>query len=267
MKMKMSPQDRSRLTGINLLFADIDNTISDNGKITQEAYSALWRAHDAGLDVVPTTGRPAGWCDHIARMWPVRGVIGENGGIYFQMTQTGMQKVYACDQQTRDANRERLDSIRADILAAVPGAALASDQPYRELDLAIDYCEDVDPLSKQDVLRIVDIFDKYGATAKVSSIHVNGWFGDFDKLTMAKRFALDVCGIDLEANKEGVAFIGDSPNDQPMFEYFPLSFGVANIESFADDITSPPAFVTDRACGSGFAELIDEITDARSNRQ
>ena len=257
--MRMSPENRARLSGIKLLFADIDNTLSDNGRITEGAYASLWRARNGGVDVVPTTGRPAGWCDHIARMWPVRGVIGENGAFYFRMTQTSMEKVYACDQQTRNANRKHLDSICADILAAVPGCAVASDQTYREHDLAIDYCEDVTPLAKQEVLRIVRIFEKHGATAKVSSVHVNGWFGSFDKLTMAKQFALDVCGIDLETHREEAAFIGDSPNDEPMFAYFPLSFGVANVATFLDEIISPPAFVTEQACGAGFSELIDTI--------
>lgn len=262
--MNLSSADRSRLARVKLLFTDIDETLSTEGKITPAAYDALWRARDGGIDVVPTTGRPAGWCDHIARMWPVLGVVGENGGMYFRMTPQGMERAYASDEKTRNANRRRIDSIRSEILDSVPGTALASDQPYRELDLAIDFCEDVEPLPREQVQRIVSIFEKHGATAKVSSIHVNGWFGTFDKLSMAKRLAQEVCGLDLAADKEAAAFIGDSPNDEPMFKYFPLSFGVSNINAFLDQLKSPPSFVLDHSAGAGFAELVDMILSARN---
>ena len=89
------------LKNVRYLFTDIDDTISTEGKITQQAYDALWRAHDAGLVIVPVTGRPAGWCDHIARMWPVDGVIGENGGFYMRMTDQGLQRVFRYDDVAR----------------------------------------------------------------------------------------------------------------------------------------------------------------------
>ena len=214
------------LKNVRYLFTDIDDTISTEGKITQQAYDALWRAHDAGLVIVPVTGRPAGWCDHIARMWPVDGVIGENGGFYMRMTDQGLQRVFRYDDVARTSFRQRLQQIREEILLKVPGCGIASDQAYREYDLAIDFCEDVKPLTVDDVAEIVRIFESHGATAKISSIHVNGWFGDFDKLTMAKQYAQDVFGVSLIEENDCFAFCGDSPNDEPMFAYFKHSFGV-----------------------------------------
>ena len=261
--MDIPAKDRDLLGRVQTLFADIDDTLSTDGRVTAEAYSALWRAHDAGLGVVPVTGRPAGWCDHIARMWPVDGVVGENGGLYFHMADAGLRKVYMHDEDTRARFRQRLDAIGREILRDVPGCGLASDQAYREYDLAIDYCEDVAPLPASAVDRIVAVFDRHGANAKVSSIHVNGWYGEFDKLSMVKRFVREVYSLDLDMHKDRFAFVGDSPNDESMFAFFPLSFGVANVRRFQDRIRHGPAWVTEQESGGGFAEVVDAILAAR----
>jgi HAD superfamily hydrolase (TIGR01484 family) len=209
--------------------------------------------------VVPITGRPAGWCDHIARMWPVDAVVGENGACYMRYD-AGSRKLvkrFMVDDDARAEQRRRLHAVGEKIVAAVPGAALASDQHYRESDLAIDFCEDVPPLPRAAVDLIVALMHEAGMTAKVSSIHVNGWFGTYDKLTMTRRLFAEAFGEDLDAARERYVFAGDSPNDAPMFAYFPNAVGVANIAPFLDRIPTPPAYVTDREAGAGFVELAD----------
>ena len=134
-------------------------------------------------------------------------------------------------------------------------AALASDQPYRLADLAVDFCEDVPALPESEIDRIVAIFERAGAQAKVSSIHVNGWFGDYNKLSMAKTLLADVFGLDWERARDVVIYAGDSPNDEPMFAAFPLSVGVANIQAFAHRLENKPAYITRGHSGQGFAEL------------
>ena len=163
---------------ISGVFFDIDDTITSKGKLLAEAFNAIWSLKENGLKTVPITGRPAGWCDHIARMWPVDGVVGENGALYFWLDENKhkLLKRYVDDESTRTDKRKRLQKVKEKILAAVPGTALASDQAYREADLAIDYCEDVPALNQADVEKICSIFEEHGATCKVSSIHVNGWF-------------------------------------------------------------------------------------------
>jgi HAD superfamily hydrolase (TIGR01484 family) len=242
-------------------FFDIDDTFTTGGMIPAVAFEALWKLRSCGIKVVPITGRPAGWCDHIARMWPVDGVVGENGALCFWMddNEKKLKKRFFDPEETRKEKRKRLEGIRDEILKAVPGAAVASDQPYREADLAIDYCEDVRPLQEKDVKKICRIFESHGATCKVSSIHVNGWFGTYDKLSMARTFAGDRWGIDLDSEKERFCFCGDSPNDEPMFRYFPFSFGVRNVLLFADRMAYLPAFVTDHEGGEGFAEIVETV--------
>jgi HAD superfamily hydrolase (TIGR01484 family) len=239
------------------VLTDIDDTLSTHGRISADAYRAMEELRRAGRLVIPITGRPAGWCDHIARMWPVDAVVGENGALYMRHDEVSGRLVrhHAVDEPTRRADRTRLAAIGAKILAAVPGCALASDQPYRETDLAIDFREDVPPLPREAVDRIVELMRAEGMTAKVSSIHVNGWFGGFDKLTMTRTLLADAFGIDVDAERERFVFAGDSPNDAPMFAFFPNAVGVANVRQFADRIATLPAYVTLAAAGAGFAEL------------
>ncbi len=252
------------LKRVQVVLADIDDTLTTEGRLTAKAYGAIERLESAGIAVAPVTGRPAGWCDHIARMWPVAGVIGENGALYFSYDrrERSMRRVYAQDDTTRAANRQRLEALATDILAAIPGAAISADQFTREIDLAIDFCEDVPPLSESDIAKIVARFDAAGATAKVSSIHVNGWFGDHDKLTMAHRFLHDVLSIDAAADNGTAAFIGDSPNDEPMWAFFELAVGVANANSYRGQLTTPPAYVASQDGGAGFTEFADMLIRA-----
>lgn len=237
-----------------LLF-DIDETLTTDGKLTADAYSVLERLRQSGRILVPITGRPAGWCDHIARMWPVDAVVGENGAFYFRYHDGKLLKRYQNDDQVRAGKRARLGAIAAHILAQVPGCALASDQPYRETDLAIDFCEDVPALPLSAAERIAGLMRDAGLTAKISSIHVNGWFGEYDKLATTRQLFTEQFSTDLASANSEFAYIGDSPNDAPMFAFFGNSVGVANVERFAGKFESEPKYVTRSHSGDGFAEL------------
>src|SRR3989441_6493192 len=193
------PNDVRR--GMRGVLTDIDDTLSTAGRIGAAAYTAMERLRAAGLLVVPVTGRPAGWCDHIARMWPVDAVVGENGAFYFFYAGGRLQKRFQDDAETRREKRARLDAIAHRVLAAVPGCALAADQNYRETDLAIDYCEDVPPLPLEAAERIASLMRAAGLNAKISSIHVNGWFGEYDKLAMSRMLFSERFGMDLAASK------------------------------------------------------------------
>lgn len=250
--------------GLVGVFTDVDDTLTEDGRLVPEAFLALAKAQQAGLRVVPITGRPGGWVDQMARMWPVDGVVGENGGLWFYRTAKALERRFLQPADVRAANRAKLDALAESILQAVPGTALASDQPYRDLDLAIDFCEDVPALPDQAIHDIVRCFERAGATCKVSSIHVNGWFGDFDKLTGCRRFLQDRYGEDLDGQAERWLYVGDSANDEPMFDYFPLSVGVANVRRFLPMMDAHPKFITDAEGGDGFAELMQHILRLRS---
>jgi hypothetical protein len=182
-------------------------------------------------------------------MWPVDGVVGENGGLWFFMGERRLERRFLQPADERATNRARLEAVRSAMLTEIPGCGIASDQPYRELDLAVDFCEDVPRLPESAVDAIVAVFERFGATCKVSSIHVNGWFGAFDKLTGWERLMAD---LGEPADPRAWAFVGDSANDAPMFAHFPMSVGVANVDAFLPRIPTWPAFRTEREGGHGF---------------
>ena len=253
----------SKRSAIEYVLCDIDDTLTINGRLPAAAYAAMECLERAGIRVIPITGRPAGWCDHMARMWPIAGLVGENGAFYFRYdaVQRRMVRRYWKTDDERHKDRARLDRLRQGILEAIPGCRVSADQPYREADLAIDFCEEVPALLMTEVEKIVRCFEQAGARAKISSIHVNGWFGDYDKLAMTRLFFREQFDRDLEVVRDNVVFAGDSPNDEPMFAYFPHAVGVANVRDFVDRMKHLPAWVTQREGGFGFAEMVEVLLD------
>ena len=266
--MAMQPltaMPREVAASIHTVFSDIDDTLTTEGKLTVEGYAALQELKDAGIRVVLVTGRPAGWCDHIGRMWPVDAVIGENGAFYcwYDHDAHKLKTRHVFDESQRAKNTQRMATACEKILREVPGCALASDQFCRLYDIAIDFCEDVPALPESSVQRIVQLMEQSGMTAKVSSIHVNGWFGDYDKLSMAHLLMRERYSLELEAERGRCTFVGDSPNDAPMFAYLPHAVGVANVTRFALPPAQAPAYVTSEAAGAGFAQVMRTLLAAR----
>lgn len=248
---------------LRVLLTDIDGTLTLSGRLPESSYGKLSDLSRAGIYVIPVTGRPAGWCEMIARLWPVHGVVGENGAFTFRYDGKKMKRHFARTPEQRKTDREKLKVIRREVLSKVPGAGIASDQFSRMFDLAIDFSEDVKPLSEKAIQDIVKIFKKHGAQAKVSNIHVNGWFGAHDKVTTCKEYLEKEFGYSEADMRKYCAFVGDSPNDEPMFEFFPNSVAVANIAEFLPSLKHKPAFVTPSSEAEGFCELATQILSVR----
>lgn len=252
--------------GVQYVLSDIDDTMTDEGLLPARSYDAMWRLHEAGFQVIPVTGRPAGWCDLIARQWPVAGVVGENGAFVFYMDGKHLKQIYH-PQVNRERMQGELARIKERVFTEVPGTREAKDQFARMFDLAIDFCEEPPYLGLEEASKIKQICESFGAHAKVSSIHVNTWFGDYDKLSMTKLFFQQHFAIDLDQDNTIAVFSGDSPNDEPMFGYFRNSVAVANFASFADQVQSLPRYITNGERGYGFAELADLLCHARTGRK
>ncbi len=246
-------------------FTDIDDTLTEGGILPARSFQALWDLSGAGLRVVPVTGRPAGWCDHIARMWPVHAVLGENGAFTYAYDRERrlMRRRYSADPLELERGRKRLAEIAEKILREVPGTRVAADQPFRISDYAIDFREDVPPLSAQAVDRICAILAAEGVRYKVSSIHVNYWVGDFDKLSCLERFLAEESGLPLASLQDRVLFIGDSPNDEPLFRGLPHSAAVGNLREFVPRLAHLPRYITQGDSAAGFCEAVRVILEKR----
>lgn len=258
---EMTPEEAKQ---IRYVLCDIDDTITTEGKLTAAAYSAIWKLHDHGYHVIPVTGRPAGWCDMIIREWPVRAVVGENGAFVYYFEDGHLQKYTHPSVATGDI-QGRLKAVRDACLARVPGCRVSKDQFARIYDVAIDFNEDPPYLGLEAAEKIKEVCESMGAVAKISSIHVNAWFGDYDKVGMTQMFFEHVLGETESFMKERVIFFGDSPNDEPMFRFFPYATAVANIKPFVDKLNYLPAFVTDECSGKGFSQAVDYLLEIAGN--
>ena len=242
------------------MLTDIDDTLTLRGKLTAPAYAALWKLKTAGLRVIPITGRPAGWCDCIARQWPVDGIVGENGAFAFWEDETALLRVMYHPNAVRN-DHPVLKRVRERALTEVPGLREAKDQFTRLFDIALDFAEEAPVLPFSAAERVREIALEEGAIAKISSIHVNVWMGSYDKLAMTECFLRERFGWRGDVTE--VLFTGDSPNDEPMFARFPLSCAVANIRRFMNHISTLPAFIAAREGGDGFAEIAEKVIGSR----
>lgn len=249
-------QARRRIRGV---FTDIDDTLTRDGEIEPPALDALASLQAAGVTVIAVTGRPLGWSEPFARRWPVAAIVPENGAM--AVLPDGSRR-YVQPQGERARNAERLREVAARILREVPGATLARDSAGRETDIAIDHSE-FSHLPPQAIEQVVALMRSEGMQATVSSIHVNGWFGDHDKWRGACWVARGLLGADLAAEVDRWAYVGDSTNDQLMFRHFPHSIGVANIARFLAQLEHRPRYVTEGERGAGFAEVARALLEAR----
>lgn len=260
------PQDlvKNQIKGVCL---DIDDTLSTQGKLTSEAYESLWSLKKAGFAVVPITGRPAGWCDHFARFWPVDAVVGENGAFTFFMSQGVRRRINTPAGATEETLKQKLNELSLKIKNQFYDVRWASDQAYREFDLAIDVCEDVAPWPMDQVNALLDLCKSEGAHAKLSSIHVNTWFGEYDKKKGFQYWlAQGAPGLTgpVPALDEWI-YIGDSPNDEPMFSHFKYSVGVANLHQYLGRLQYFPTWITSQESGKGFSEMAQQLIESRKS--
>jgi HAD superfamily hydrolase (TIGR01484 family) len=245
------------------VLTDIDDTLTTDGAITPEALAALEALVAAKLPVIAITGRPMGWSEPFARAWPIDAIVAENGAIALFREGGSVRVDYAQDEATRRRNATRLREVAARVLREVPGSTLARDSAGRVTDIAIDHAEFA-RLSPAQIAQVVRVMRDAGMQATVSSIHINGWFGEHDKASGARWIVRRLFGRDLDAERAHWVYVGDSTNDQLMFERFPVSVGVANLLQFAGQLQVWPAYLTRGERGAGFAEIAATLVAARS---
>lgn len=253
-------QPRRQLVGV---FTDIDDTLTTEGAITQDALRSMAALKAAGLHVVAVTGRPVGWSEPFATAWPIDAIVAENGAVALVPSATGeLEKRYQQDAATRERNFKRMQDVLARIEREIPGAQRATDSAGRECDIAIDHSE-FTSLSDSQIASVVALMQSEGMHATVSSIHVNGWYGDHNKLAGARWIVRELWNRSLDLEMSRWAYVGDSTNDALMFQHFEHSIGVANVRRFEAALPHLPRYVATHERGAGFAEAAAAVLSAR----
>ncbi|PHR62027.1 MAG: HAD family hydrolase [Robiginitomaculum sp.] len=262
----MNPFDEfpaREMANLSFLVSDIDDTLTLGGVLPAAVYTALETMRAIGIKVILITGRPAGWCDMIARFWPIDAVVGENGSFYFKPENGQIKRVWIDQAETRTANLAKLQIMAEQIVGEFPGTALAEDNPWRATDVAVDFAEDVKALPLTVAEQIRSRFEQMGATAKVSSIHVNAWIGSYDKLSMFERLLAAEYKLSVDDILTKTIYTGDSPNDAPMFRRFFLSVGMKSVRQYDMPKSDLPGFVTDGDGADGFMEVAKQVLQSK----
>jgi len=257
----LSEASGDEFRGVRFVLTDMDETLTWKGRLSASTYTALERLQAAGVRVIPITAAPAGWCDQMARMWPVDGVIGENGGLYFERAATGhgLIRRYWHSDELRATISERLESIAETVMAKLPEVRFADDQPFRLTSIAFSRPDD--PESGELLVRVLR---EAGADVTINNLWVLGWLGGYDKLSMARRILAGQYGVDIDRERDFILYSGDSTNDAPMFEFFRHTVGVCTVTQYLDQLPVAPRWITKGPGGSGFVEIAEAVIAARS---
>jgi HAD superfamily hydrolase (TIGR01484 family) len=249
----LSSAPHATFASVHFVLTDMDETLTHKGRLPARTYEALERLLRAGLTVIPVTAAPAGWCDQMARMWPVDGVIAENGGVFIARSGEGrVERTFWHSENDRAVASLRLAAMERAVKLRVPSAILADDQPFRLTSIAF-----ARPLQALDVEALLAALAKSGAKSTCNNLWVLGWIGDYDKLSMSCRVLWDVYGLDPEAARTQVAYYGDSENDSVMFGHFTHTIGMNTVRDAP--LTALPKWITAGPGGEGFVEAADAI--------
>lgn len=250
----LSLLSEEKVCPLEYVLTDVDDTITTNGKLMPEALQALYNLSENGFKVICVTGGSAGWGDTYLRQWPVEAVVSESGAVSLYR-ENGVIKHYVHPSIVQEGYAERSRLLIEKVLKEVPGSKLSSDQFARLYDIAFDHGSEPPYLDKDQIQKVVGICQEFGAETAVSSIHVNAWFGQYDKKRGALSFFRDILGIDEAAFKRMCCYCGDAPNDQVMFSYLPLTFGVGNVLEHIAEFHDFPSYVSQGKYGKGFSQI------------
>ncbi len=257
----LSEADTGTFREVRFVLTDMDDTLTHNGQLAAQTYDALERLRDAGLKVIVVTAAPAGWCDQMARMWPVDGVIGENGGFYFSRNRAmpDVTRLFWHDEKERPTIRNLLAEIGRQVEQKVVFAQYADDHPFRLTSIAF-----ARPSNRIAAKEVLIALRDAGAQATMNNLWILGWLGGYDKLAMSQRVLSDHFRLDIQKRPGAVLYVGDSVNDAPMFGCFQHSVGVSTVRQYLPEMAHWPKWIASGPGGSGFVEAAEAVLQSQA---
>lgn len=249
---------------VRIVLADMDDTLVHNGRLAASTLDALERLQSAGIKTIPVTAAPAGWCDQMARTWPVEGVIGENGGFFFRFSQaTGvLTRMFWHDEHERPSIRNLLVEIGREVQRRVPSVEYAEDSPFRLTSIAFTR-----PQGRKHVQDIMGAIQMSGANASANNLWILAWLGSYDMLGMSERVLRQCFDINISKHPREVLYIGDSIHAAAMFGSFQHSVGGSTVRRYLPEIGKWPRWIASEPGGSGFVEVADVMLRGLSQKR
>lgn len=255
----ISTLPRAEATRLRGVAFDLDDTLLEHGRLTEATYSVLFRLVEGGLSLYGVTGRPAGWAELLARLFPVAAVIAENGAVACARRGERVQLLDSVDSNTRRERGLRLDALIASFREHFGDFEPADDVRARISDRTFDIGEHR-RIGRERVNEAADFLRAAGARVFVSSVHLHATFDYADKASSAVRLLARDSGLDATAVRHAYAYLGDSENDASCFAAFSTSIGVANL---CGRTTLRPRYITSRPRGEGVVEAARVILSLR----
>lgn len=246
----------SDLQPVRLVATDIDGTLTSHQRFTPQLLTALQALATAGITVVLTTGRSAGWVSALVHYLPVAGAIAENGGLYF--TNSGDSILLSAIRDI-DGHRQHLAQFFQKLMTTCPKLQASPDNAFRLTDWSFD----VAGLTESELGAIAACCQQQGWGFTYSNVQ-----GHIKPLGQDKAVGLQqlLARQFPQLTPKQVLTIGDSPNDEPMFnpDLFPLSIGVANVLPYCGSEHSQmmrhlPRYVTTHPEVAGFCEIVQHL--------
>ena len=236
---------------IRLIATDMDGTLTQAEKFDSKLFEMLTKLSTAGIDVLITTGRSAGWVQAVATYLPVVGAIAENGGLIY-WNHDPQPKLISLGNI--EQHRQQLHRVFQLLKTKFPHLRESSDNRFRITDWTFDV-ENLSPTELEQIDRVCQN-EGYGFTYSTIQCHIKPTYQD-----KAHGLQKIIPQYFPNLKPEQILTVGDSPNDESMFnqQEFPLSVGVANVKNYRDRLKYLPAYITSKSEGEGFCELAELI--------
>ncbi len=221
---------------IKKVFSDFDGTLTESdGSLSKHFITILDLLQKRRVPLSIVTGRSLSWGHFFITHFPqVDSVICEGGGVLLFRDSNGVMME---ENLVSEDDYLFLEKAAFDLTNSFD-CPLSLDSFGRRTDRAIDLYKFKGNKSLKK--NIEDFLREKGLNFSSSNVHLNFWKGEFSKSKAMKHLLRKKYP---SYQVEDCLFFGDAPNDESVFEFFPNSVGVSNIQPHLDSMKFHPKVI------------------------
>ncbi len=233
--MLVIPSDLPRLNPSKIVFSDFDGTLTlENKALTTEFFAILELIQKQRAELVIVSGRSLSWGHFLLTHFPqLQLCIMEGGGIIVYRKSNGdLGEISLVGTD----DLLHLESVTEQLMVKFPNLPISADSFGRKTDRAVEF----EQMHDNQIHMLLQFLQAHKIQYTKSNVHINFWSGEVSKY-LGVKFCLD--NLRPNTSIEQCVFFGDAPNDQSMFQFFPNSVGVANIEKSLSRLEFKPSTI------------------------